>query len=286
MYFIQVKEILSELRTANSGLVSLIMPVYNTVDFVEFAFISVIGQTYQDWELLVIDDGSTDKSLEIIEEWAGKDQRIKVFHQQNGGVSKARNTGLLHARGKFLCFLDSDDWLPPNSLEVRVRKINESKSIDFVDGRVDIFSEDGTRNERTWKPAFKGNPYRMLLKLSPRCFFGPTWMIRIRPGQNVKFDETLKHGEDLLFYVELSQGEGHYDYVDDVVYCYRNRTGSAMKNVEGVLNGYLSLRHVLARAGRFSAWDHLVFEYKIKRIMFLTLIREGNIWKAMQYMVR
>jgi len=268
------------------SLVSIIMPVYNTGDFVEFAFISVTEQAYQDWELLVIDDGSTDKSPGIIERWARQDKRIKVFRQQNSGVSRARNTGLSNASGKFICFLDSDDWLPPNSLETRVRKFSESDLIDFVDGRVNIFPEDGARIERSWTPDFRGNPHRKLLRLSPRCFFGPTWMIRVKPGQNLKYDESLKHGEDLLLYVELSKGGGHYDYVDDVVYCYRSRAGSAMKNVEGVLDGYLSLRCILVRAGRFNMWDRIVFEFKIKKIMFLTFIRKGNIGKAMQYMVR
>lgn len=267
-------------------MVSIVMSCYNCQDYIDHAIASAIHQTYPDWELLVINDGSTDKSPEIIEEWARWDKRIKVFHQQNAGVSRARNAALSHARGKFICFLDSDDWLPPNSLEVRVRKFEESDSIDFVDGRVNIFQEDGSRIERSWKPDFRGNPHRSLLRLSPRCFFGPTWMIRVKPGQNLKFDESLKYGEDLLLYLELSQGGGHYDYVDDVVYCYRNRADSAMKNVEGVLDGYLSLRRILANAGRFNVWDRLVFEYKIKKIMFLTLIRKGDIAKAMQYLLR
>src|SRR5690606_7807174 len=92
--------------------VSIIMPVYNTFNFVERALTSVVGQTYSNWELLIINDGSTDKSPEIIEEWSRKDERVRVFHQQNAGVSRARNKGLSYARGKFICFLDSDDWLP------------------------------------------------------------------------------------------------------------------------------------------------------------------------------
>lgn len=267
-------------------MVSIVMPCYNCQDYIDHAIASAIQQTYPDWELLVINDGSTDKSPEIIEGWARQDKRIKIFHQQNGGVSKARNTSLSHARGTFLCFLDSDDWLPPNSLETRVKKFSESDSIDFVDGRVNIFPEDGALIERTWKPNFRGNPHRLLLRLSPRCFFGPTWMIRVKPGQNLKFDESLKHGEDLLLYVELSQDKGHYDYVNDVIYCYRNREGSAMKNVEGVLDGYLSLRRILVGAGRFNVWDRLVFEYKIKKIMLLTFIRKGDIAKAIRYLLR
>lgn len=268
------------------GQVSIIMPVYNTFNFLERAFTSVVGQTYQDWELLVINDGSTDKSAEIIERWAQQDNRIRFFHQKNAGVSRARNTGLAHARGEFICFLDSDDWLPPESLETRVKKFKDSDALDFVDGRVDIFSEDASRIERSWKPDLRGEPYRHLLRLSPRCFFGLTWMIRMKSERIVRFEEVLKYGEDLLYFVELSQDGGHYDYVDDVVYCYRNRPGSAMKNVEGVLNGYLSLRRILVRAAKFNMWDRLVFELKIRKIMFLTLMRKGEVGKALQYMVR
>src|SRR5690606_32551371 len=123
-------------------------------------------------------------------------------------------------------------------------------------------------------------------RLSPKCFFGPTWMIRLKPGKTCRFDEGVKHGEDLLLYARLSRQGGTYDYVDETVYCYRNRTGSAMKNIDGLAEGYLALRKIFTESNHFTLTDRLIFEYKIRRIMFLTYLRSRNIAKALRYLVR
>lgn len=267
-------------------MVSIILPCYNCQDYIGEAIDSVIRQSYADWELLIVDDGSTDVSAEIIRQHAARDPRIKVFTQRNSGVSKARNLALAHASGAYVCLLDADDWLPPDSLKSRIDKFNESEAIAFVDGRVDVYNETGSAIERSWKPAFRGYPYRKLLTLSPACFFGPTWMIRLKPGKVCRFNEGLRHGEDLLFYVELSRRGGAYDYVDETVYCYRNRAGSAMKNADGLAEGYQTLRKIFTTSHAFRTADRLIFEYKIRRIMFLTYLRSGNIAKALRYLVR
>ena len=266
--------------------ISIILPCFNCQDFIGLAIDSVKWQSYTDWELLIVDDGSTDRSHEIIREHAADDRRIRVFTQQNGGVSKARNLALANARGDFLALLDADDWLPPESLQARIGKFNQSPATTFVDGRVDVYNEMGDTIERTWRPSFRGNPHHMLLRLSPSCFFGPTWMIRLKPGQTCRFDERLKHGEDLLLYAELSKQGGIYDYVDETVYCYRNRNDSAMKNPDGLAEGYRTLRKIFTTSHAPSATDRLIFEYKIRRIMFLTYLRSRNIAKALRYLVR
>ena len=97
--------------------VSVIMPVYNTAEYLDEAVTSVIAQTYRDWELVAVDDGSTDGSGEMLEQWAAKDPRIRVLHRPNGGLSAARNTGLKNITGDLIQFLDSDDWLAPTALE-------------------------------------------------------------------------------------------------------------------------------------------------------------------------
>lgn len=267
-------------------MVSIILACYNCEDLVSKAIDSVVGQSYDDWELLIVDDGSTDSSLEILRRYGANDPRIKVYTQQNQGVSKARNLALSHASGEFLCFLDADDWLPENSLQARINKFQESPAISFVDGQVDVYDETGKTIQRTWKPAFRGNPHRQLVRLSSSCFLGLTWMIRRKPGQVYQFDESVKHGEDLLLFERLSRGGGVYDFVDQPVYCYRNRAGSAMKDADGLGEGYRALRKIFTASHAFRTTDRLIFEYKIRRIMFLTYIRSGNIAKALRYLIR
>jgi|SRR5690606_7971911 len=267
-------------------MISIILPCYNCQSYIGRAIDSVIRQSYTDWELLIVDDGSTDQSLETICKHSGGDSRVRIFTQPNSGVSKARNLALENARGEFIALLDADDWLPQDSLKVRMEKFRESVDTAFVDGRVHVYNESGDAIERTWIPTFQGNPHHKLLRLSSTCFFGPTWMIRRRPGDIFRFSENVRHGEDLLLYAELSRSGGIYDYVDDTIYCYRNRAGSAMKNIDGLAVGYLALRKIFTESNHFTLTDRLIFEYKIRRIMFLTYLRSRNIAKALRYLVR
>lgn len=101
--------------------VSVIIPVYNTASYLPACLDSVLAQTFADYELLVVDDGSTDTSPAICDDYARRDPRIKVFHQTNAGVSAARNLALSHAGGKWVCFVDSDDTVLPDYLEDMVR---------------------------------------------------------------------------------------------------------------------------------------------------------------------
>lgn len=259
----------------NNPLVSIIMPVFNSQQYIEAAVASVRKQTYPGWELLIIDDGSADDSWSMIEKYALEDNRIRGFKQENKGVSAARNVGLNHLKGELICFLDSDDWLPPRSLEDRINKFKESESIRFVDGSVNVFSQSGKDIERVWIPAFTGNPMRKLLRLSEQCFFGPTWMIRWPDDCHVKFAERMTHCEELLFYIELAH-TGDYAFVGSTVYCYRNRKNSAMKDIEGLGNGYRKLKDRLQFLDKFDWWSKMVFEFKTRKIMFLCFLTIGN----------
>ena len=98
--------------------VSVIIPVYNSVKYLDDCVSSIVKQTVNDWECILIDDGSTDGSGQKCDDWAEKDKRIRVIHQKNGGVSIARNAGLEKACGSFLYFLDSDDWCEPNIFQM------------------------------------------------------------------------------------------------------------------------------------------------------------------------
>ena len=96
--------------------ISVIVPVYNTEKYLHRCVDSILAQTFTDFELLLIDDGSTDSSGAICDESAQKDSRVRVFHKENGGVSSARNLGLDKAKGKWVTFVDSDDWIKESFL--------------------------------------------------------------------------------------------------------------------------------------------------------------------------
>lgn len=95
-------------------MISIIIPVYNTAKYLDQCLESVFTQSYTDWECIVVDDGSTDNSPEICDEWGRKDSRFVIIHQKNQGVSAARNLGIDRSRGEYICFIDSDDWVEPD----------------------------------------------------------------------------------------------------------------------------------------------------------------------------
>ncbi|MEN6414603.1 MAG: glycosyltransferase family 2 protein [Veillonellales bacterium] len=108
--------------------VSVIMPVYNVEKYISKAIESVLGQTYRDFELIIVDDGSPDRSGEIAEEYAKKEDAIRVLHKENGGLSDARNAGIVAAKGKYTVFMDSDDYLEDNLLEQAVYAAEEQQA--------------------------------------------------------------------------------------------------------------------------------------------------------------
>ncbi|MBO0482978.1 glycosyltransferase family 2 protein [Candidatus Enterococcus courvalinii] len=124
--------------------ISVIVPVYNVEDYLESCLDSISNQTYSNLEIIVVDDGSPDNSGQIADEYKKKDNRVQVIHQENGGLSVARNSGLEQATGDFVCFIDSDDWIEPDYLEllytgiqsfnaeisvVKLKKINDLKQL-------------------------------------------------------------------------------------------------------------------------------------------------------------
>ena len=106
-------------------MISIIIPVYNAASYLDKCIESILHQKYKDFELLLINDGSTDNSGDICDAFALKDNRISVFHQQNQGVSAARNLGIEQAKGEWLQFIDSDDWIENDFLLNNVSRISQ-----------------------------------------------------------------------------------------------------------------------------------------------------------------
>ena len=263
-----------------ADLVSIIMPVYNAEKYVGEAVQSVMNQTHMHWELLIINDGSTDNSQSIIDPF--DDVRIKKFKQENTGVSAARNVGLRNMSGEFFCFLDADDILTPNSLACRMAVFKQNPDLSFVDGTVEKWNGDFSKKLSTWIPRFTGNPLEDLVNLTGRSFFGPSWMVRREPTQDYLMEEGLTHGEDLLFYITHSTQNKLYGFTNDCTLKYRVHGHSAMSNLNGLGQGYLDLEGKLVRLG---ISDDLVnrFGKKRKSIMFKTYLRTGRLYAAISY---
>ena len=132
----------------DNELISIVVPVYNAENYLEKCINSIIGQTYRNLEIILIDDGSNDNSLSICEKFALQDNRIKVFHQNNGGVASARNKGLSEASGEFIAWVDSDDSIEPEYIEKlydAVKEYNADISIALKQYKKQIKSTGNNR---------------------------------------------------------------------------------------------------------------------------------------------
>jgi teichuronic acid biosynthesis glycosyltransferase TuaG len=261
-----------------NNLVSIIMPVYNAEQFISEAINSVLVQTYPHWELLIINDGSIDGSLPII--MAFKDNRIQVFDQINQGVSAARNTGLNVMKGDFFCFLDSDDRLSKGSIRNRLKLFQERPEVTFVDGKIEIWNVDFSERIGERVQTFEGDPLNALCNIDPSCFFGPTWMIRRFANREYRFLESLSHGEDLFFYMEISLLNGYYAAVDETIYQYRSGNLSAMSNLDGLWLGYRTIYRAMKSQFNLTNRQLFTFKRKITSIMFKSFFAKLKLCRA------
>ena len=184
--------------------VSIIVPVYNVEAYLHRCIDSILAQTFTDWELLLIDDGSPDRSGEICDEYALKDKRIRVFHKKNGGVSSARNFGLNNACGDWTTFVDSDDFLDRTSLSKMLDLTNHYDSDLFCfkfrisNGlKCDTFLNDSDLEKTAISKISKDTMIKKILTYQTNC--GPcAKLFRTEKLKKHRFDETLRIGEDLL----------------------------------------------------------------------------------------
>jgi glycosyltransferase involved in cell wall biosynthesis len=190
------------------GLVSIIMPAFNGENFIRQAIDSVLSQTYSNWELIIIDDGSTDRTAEIIRRYAD-DSRIWSVYQENRGQAAALNRGLKLASGEFVTTLDTDDWYTPESLQLRVNSLNGHPEFGAVYGDGIYCDVNGKMLKRFSEYRIgdvSGDVYDALIA-APFFGTGANVMIRREPIEKfqLRYDETIFWCQDLDFYIRLAE---------------------------------------------------------------------------------
>ncbi len=225
--------------SANRPTVSVIVPVYNTEKYLRRCLDSILGQTYTDWECLVIDDGSTDGSADICDEYAAGDARFRVFHKENGGVSSARNLGLDKSGGEYFIFMDSDDfWNRLECLQELV-SISEDTGADLVRGEYRKVDEnDNVLFFGTSKTEIENrelSSYEMLKYGIAGEFFGVLFLYRRNVIGDLRYDENMTFLEDMDFIARLFRKPLKCAYSPLYFYSYLCRTSSA-SNVGNVKN--------------------------------------------------
>lgn len=216
------------------GKVSIVIPVYKVEKYVDNCIDSIIKQTYSNLEVLLVDDGSPDMCPQKCDCWAAKDSRIRVIHQNNMGVSAARNRGIGYLTGDYLLFVDSDDWIAEEMVETLVKKIEALPEIDAVFCGYTEVNEDG-KKIRIVEP---NHAKRVCRDEGVKSIFGEygtfLWnkMFRVELlKENSLFDLELKIGEDELWMINILKSARNIYLISEPLYFYRRR-------LEGVSNDY------------------------------------------------
>lgn len=213
-------------------LVSIIVPIYNVEKYLEECIESIISQTYKNIEIILVNDGSTDGSKKIVDEYASKYKFIKVIHKKNGGLSDARNCGIKNSNGEYICFVDSDDIVTNDYIETMYYNIKNYNTCIAACGMCNFY-EDGKKQEicfKNIKQLYVGEDAHKYLNIMG--YFNVSSCNKLYKKElfdNIEFP-VGKKSEDWYIMYKLLDYAGSIYYSSDVKYLYRQRTGSITKS--------------------------------------------------------
>ena len=202
--------------------ISVIVPVYKTEGLLDRCVESIVGQTYKNLEIILVDDGSPDNCPAMCDEWAEKDSRIRVIHKENGGVSSARNAALDIATGDYIGFVDSDDWIEPEMYSSLIQKISESgKNIALCSYyAVEISGERYECRCVVDKEVLDKDDYFRFIVLGGDGGYIWNRLYDADILKEVRFDEDIWYSEDLLFNFKTAQKSNGAAILDKIEYNY------------------------------------------------------------------
>ena len=216
-------------------LVSVVIPAYNSESTILETVQSVLQQTLTDFELIVIDDGSTDGTLSILKQI--KDSRLNVFSYQNGGLATARNRGIERAAGQFVTFIDADDLWMPDKLEKQVAALQASPSAGVAYSWTKAMDHSGQRFYEGCSESYAGNVYAQLLRCNFITSGSNVMMTREAIASSGVFDSTLRYCEDWDYYLRIARS-WPFACVPHYQILYRQTAGSLSTNVSKMEEAY------------------------------------------------
>jgi len=242
--------------------VSVIVPVYNQEKYIERCVDSILAQTLQEIEVILVDDGSTDSTPDILDKYQQKDDRIRVLHQQNQYAGVARNHGMQAAQGEYVIFWDSDDYFPEDALEVLYDECKTCDADICVGSAVKMDMHDGTEKQNcylNWDRIPEKRPFNVndmpqyIFNFGINCPWNKIYKNKFIEDNNLKFS-TLKHANDVYFVMIAFILADKITVVDkDVVYYQFRNEGSlscnSINNKENVLRAFLEVKDFLKNLG-------------------------------------
>ncbi|MFG6106325.1 glycosyltransferase [Leptothoe sp. EHU-05/26/07-4] len=272
--------------------ISVVIPAYNAARFLPEVIQSVLDQTYQDWELLVIDDGSTDNTATLVNKYCQLDSRIRLITTENGGVSAARNLGVELATTELIAFLDSDDLWLPDKLSVHVDYMNTHPEIGVSFARVELIDPDGKSTGKLTANISKDLQSYTFFYTNPTVTTSNV-VIRKCIFQSLGgFDKSIKYSEDidLLFRIAF-QSHWTIEGIDKVLIQYRLHSSGLSSDIMKMKEGWIQLmdkarkeapnlvdeHYRAAEAAHFQYWAKQTLRLEISPFVGISLINQALI---------
>ncbi len=230
-------------------MVSVIIPSFNHGNYLSETLNSVIAQTYKNWECIIVNDGSSDNTKAIAQDYVSKDERITYLWKKNGGLSSARNAGLEKAKGDWIQFLDADDIIEPEKFQKQLSVINKNgifkNVVSYTDYRYG--TDDDIRQEifNHIKPVFKTATFlgelitrwETSLIIPPHCFlFSADFFL-----QGIRFEKSLRNHEDFDCWLAIFSQNPEVVFVDEILCRYRRSNNSMSSNMKLMGEGFLQV---------------------------------------------
>lgn len=215
-------------------LVSVIIPVYQAEDYIESCINSLVKQSYDDLEIILVDDGSTDSSLNKCQAYAAFSKKIVVLRQNNQGASAARNKGLEYCHGQYIFFMDADDWIVENAISSMVEVMKKNNDLVFFDYyKKDLTNSTSSFIGKTERLSQEESVKRMLdVQVVDNDINGYLWnklfVASIIKENNLRFNSKLKMWEDLLFCMQYVNFVNGASYLHEKLYLYTDRNSSSI----------------------------------------------------------
>jgi glycosyltransferase involved in cell wall biosynthesis len=244
--------------------VSIIVPCYNQAQYLSEALLSVLVQTYTDWECIIVNDGSPDQTEEVAKQWVEKDSRFVYLKKENGGLCSARNYGIEKAVGELILPLDADDKIADNYVGLAVQSFEEDSSLKVVYCKAEKFgSASGI-----WQL----EPFSLLNLCSNNMIFCSAMFNKRDWELDGGYDEKMKYGwEDWEFWISILKNGGKVKCLDEVGFYYRVKTNSMIKSMDEdkkrYLLEYMSIKHVdffVKQLGSFKQLDDTLENTKLE----------------------
>lgn len=247
-------------------LISIIVPIYKVEKYLKECVDSILAQTYQNFELILVDDGSPDSCPAMCDEFAKRDSRVVVIHKENGGLSDARNAGLDIARGKYICFVDSDDYIAPTMYEVLMKRIVSDKSDLAVCEYVRVYDSGEQLKNKKWHQKAHNKCYTsnefiadLFIHNSGAYVVAVNKLYHKNIFRKLRFPVGKQHEDEFIIHHVIAQCK-KISYIEDDLYYYRQREGSIISkgfNVKSLDYGDALIdRYHFTKRNKYKEWKN------------------------------